>query len=508
MGFYEVSEAWPSVYWHDNLKLLLVRYVDDFKMAGPEGSLKDGWKLLTENNGIELGEIEGPGLFLGCKHEPVTVTLKNGQTARGIRYNSEAFFRDCVSLYTELAEKITGREVKMQRALTPSIADDARLTPPAAMPAYFGPCARCPWCHFTFPKDEFDTYKSAGEIKYTTDPNAKTKSKKTSDASAQAKYDYTDGNATCAPITHHGDPAEAFATEEEYLEMIPSPKWIDRLRPNQIFVFGSNLLGIHGAGAALDARLKFNAILHEGVGRTGDCYAIPTKRTHRTNGALPIRQIKPYVDIFCDYASDNPHLLFLVTEVGCKLAGHKPSTIAPLFARCRTIHNVRLPQSFIDELTKPSDIDVAIAAAIDCFGLTPEDTAKADCGIVVDPHMVDRLGPASRRKQLGKTLNKVKDKRKRPVEKSENGQLGKVASRVLMKILYGARYARLDLLYATNHLACMVTKWDDYCDKALFRLVSYIHKTYHYRQIGYIGDEVSDLSSRYWSDASFAACPY
>ena len=72
-----------------------------------------------------------------------------------------------------------------------------------------------------------------------------------------------------------------------------------------------------------------------------------------------------------------------------------------------------------------------------------------------------------------------------------------------MKILYGARYARFDLLYATNHLACHVSKWDEDCDKALHRLVSYIDTTYHYRQVGYVGDDQADIGSRYWSDASF-----
>ena len=127
---------------------------------------------MTQDNGIELGDIEPPGLFLGCKHEPVHVKLKNGNTARGIRYNSEAFLRDCVSLYCELAEAVTGQPVKLTRAFTPSVQDNVQKTCPAAAPAHVGPCARCPWCHFTFPKSEFDTYKDAGDIKYTAAPKA------------------------------------------------------------------------------------------------------------------------------------------------------------------------------------------------------------------------------------------------------------------------------------------------------------------------------------------------
>jgi len=116
----------------------------------------------------------------------------------------------------------------------------------------------------------------------------------------------------------------------------------------KIFVFGSNLQGIHGAGAALTARLKWGAQLGVGVGRTGDSYAIPTKETpYKT---LPIDRIKEYVDEFLMYTWAHPQYQFLVTPIGCGLAGYKPHQIAPLFLNTTVSipGNIVLPREFED----------------------------------------------------------------------------------------------------------------------------------------------------------------
>lgn len=97
-----------------------------------------------------------------------------------------------------------------------------------------------------------------------------------------------------------------------------------------IFVFGSNLAGRHGAGAALAARQYHGAIYGQGIGRQGNSYAIPTKDEQiRT---LPIDRIKPHVDVFIEYARSNPDLSFHVTRIGCGLAGYHDLDIAPLFS--------------------------------------------------------------------------------------------------------------------------------------------------------------------------------
>jgi hypothetical protein len=108
------------------------------------------------------------------------------------------------------------------------------------------------------------------------------------------------------------------------------------LRPEMIFVFGSNLAGIHGAGAALTARLEHGAILGQGVGRQGNSYAIPTKSKIIINGQshigppLPIDEIKTYVDEFIQYAKSIPDL-FQVTQIGTGHAGFTHVQMAPLF---------------------------------------------------------------------------------------------------------------------------------------------------------------------------------
>lgn len=97
-----------------------------------------------------------------------------------------------------------------------------------------------------------------------------------------------------------------------------------------VFVFGSNLAGAHGAGAALHAVKHWGAIYGEGVGHHGMSYAIPTKtQTIRT---MPLTRIKPYVMDFIRYAELNPLLTFKVTQIGCGLAGYTPAQIAPMFS--------------------------------------------------------------------------------------------------------------------------------------------------------------------------------
>lgn len=96
-----------------------------------------------------------------------------------------------------------------------------------------------------------------------------------------------------------------------------------------IFVFGSNLAGRHGKGAALFAWQNHGAIYGQGVGPQGNAYAIPTKSA--SIKTLPLVEIKPYVGSFITYARANPTLKFQVTRIGCGLAGYKDSDIAPMF---------------------------------------------------------------------------------------------------------------------------------------------------------------------------------
>lgn len=109
-----------------------------------------------------------------------------------------------------------------------------------------------------------------------------------------------------------------------------------------IFVFGSNLAGRHGKGASLTARRQYGAVVGIGIGRQGDAYAIPTKdEALRT---LPLDIIRGHVADFLAYARANPDLRFLVTAIGCGLAGYSPPDIAPMFAGAP--RNCFLPREF------------------------------------------------------------------------------------------------------------------------------------------------------------------
>ena len=123
-----------------------------------------------------------------------------------------------------------------------------------------------------------------------------------------------------------------------------TPERISELKENEIFVFGSNLAGSHGGGAALLAYRRFGAIWGQGVGLQGQCYGIPTM-----HGG--VEAIKPYVDEFIAFAQAHPEYTFLVTKVGCGIAGFTVDEIAPLFRDAIDIGNIILPREFVEIIT-------------------------------------------------------------------------------------------------------------------------------------------------------------
>jgi hypothetical protein len=120
-----------------------------------------------------------------------------------------------------------------------------------------------------------------------------------------------------------------------------TPEIITTLEKNDIFVFGSNLAGMHGGGAARTA-LKWGAILGQGVGLQGRTYAIPTMFG-------TVDEIKPYVADFVEFAKSHPEYRFLVTRIGCGIAGFTVEEIAGLFKPVVTddITNIFLPEDFV-----------------------------------------------------------------------------------------------------------------------------------------------------------------
>ncbi len=125
-----------------------------------------------------------------------------------------------------------------------------------------------------------------------------------------------------------------------------APDHITILKPNEVFVYGANLAGIHGSGAARTA-LKWGAVMGQ-YGFNGQTYGIPTKGCDiRT---LDLYDIGFHIDHFRVFAESRPDLTFLVTEVGCGLARYTPKDIAPLFWQAARLPNVSLPASFWEVL--------------------------------------------------------------------------------------------------------------------------------------------------------------
>jgi len=128
-----------------------------------------------------------------------------------------------------------------------------------------------------------------------------------------------------------------------------TPEKITELEPNQIFVFGANEAGVHGAGAARQA-LKWGAKMGQ-IGPNGQTYGLPTKDKHIKT--LPLPRIRTYINIFLAYAKYKPDAEFLVTKIGCGLAGYTEKDIGPLFMEYFLPPNVILPFEFsrVDDTT-------------------------------------------------------------------------------------------------------------------------------------------------------------
>ncbi|MCR4853407.1 MAG: hypothetical protein K5893_07445 [Prevotella sp.] len=118
-----------------------------------------------------------------------------------------------------------------------------------------------------------------------------------------------------------------------------TPDYVTNLLPNEIFVFGSNLRGLHGGGAAYEAWRRFGAVMGQGVGLQGQSYAIPTMQGG-------VDTIRPYVDEFIRFARKHTELTFLVTRIGCGIAGFSDEDIAPLFKSAHHIRNIVLPSGW------------------------------------------------------------------------------------------------------------------------------------------------------------------
>ena len=129
-----------------------------------------------------------------------------------------------------------------------------------------------------------------------------------------------------------------------------TPPKIKQLQSNEIFVFGTNLAGRHGAGAALFAHRKLGATIGRCHGLDGVCYGIPTKDENLK--VLPLDRIQKYVNNFIFDATYYPEKVFLVTAIGTGLAGYSAEQIAPLFKDAMAVENIWLPSEFWNVLSR------------------------------------------------------------------------------------------------------------------------------------------------------------
>lgn len=157
------------------------------------------------------------------------------------------------------------------------------------------------------------------------------------DDCVKAVIDTLKKDSLCKPIEESGVRIYNGAVRSQY-----TPEAISSLKADEVFVFGSNLDGRHGGGAARAAINKFGAIWGQGVGLQGQSYAIPSMQGG-------VATIKPYVDQFIAFAQEHTELFFYVTRIGCGIAGFKDSDIAPLFKEAMSMSNVCLPESFVEE---------------------------------------------------------------------------------------------------------------------------------------------------------------
>ena len=133
--------------------------------------------------------------------------------------------------------------------------------------------------------------------------------------------------------------------EEKYMGY--TPDYIDTLLPKQIFVFGSNALGYHTGGASGTARKKFGAVWGQAEGLQGQCYAIPVDYGKNIRKD---EEVRAAVGRFVTFAKEHPDLFFLVTRVGCGIAGYHDEEMAQFFIDALNLKNVTLPKSFVDAL--------------------------------------------------------------------------------------------------------------------------------------------------------------
>lgn len=152
IGFKPVGEEWPSMYFHAGMKLLLVIYVDDLKLAGPSGNITKGWNLLRTK--LKIEPETDSGLYLGCLLSKGSSKLHDGTEISTLTYNMEGLLKLSIEKYQEIVGN-----VKLKQVSTPSIPEETKKSP-YRVPAPGKNGVECPWCAHTFDPDVSRPYQS------------------------------------------------------------------------------------------------------------------------------------------------------------------------------------------------------------------------------------------------------------------------------------------------------------------------------------------------------------
>ena len=147
VGFRDMGPDWKSVFFHDELHLMLSIYVDDFKSAGPTENLSKGWDLLRTH--LEIGPESAIGMYLGCNILKHDIRLSDGIVAQAVVYDMEFFLEQCLARYVLAA----GGDVKFKETKAPFRPDDSQNKSPLRNPSERTGDV-CPWCQYA--KDEKD----------------------------------------------------------------------------------------------------------------------------------------------------------------------------------------------------------------------------------------------------------------------------------------------------------------------------------------------------------------
>ena len=273
-----------------------------------------------------------------------------------------------------------------------------------------------------------------------------------------------------------------------------TPDRIDRLEPNQIFVFGSNLQGHHGGGAARTAHQKFGAIWGQGVGLQGQSYAIPTMQGG-------VETIKPYVDEFLSFANAHREYTFLVTRIGCGIAGFKDEEIAPLFREAMDYYNIILPREFAEILALPKSAKRTLMKHTHGQVRTMADIVIA-------------LNKENHYKSPNEALGGLNDYFSRFAECGDD--IAFLAVRILWRSLHVAfPQGQLDvdsLLKRVENIDFSLAEWDEaylsYSLDKLLKIIIYLNDFRRYKNAGSILDDIEQIGIFNFSHCSPQREPY